>query len=393
MPLNLNKIDISGWKENPNVAVAISKEIEQVSWEESKFEPFLGRGYDRGIRSYEVSNTSPCRPRLRPKLEGEGVVGNADFDTNTDNFEILTQTMYPIVVGNSIKSEVEHYQKMNQINFTKESAEGLKTWYREKKDKNFATALYNDITNVVVCDATDGFKDTTAKTSVQEATREITQGDVLNVKAIKRAIFMAQTGTKYNGKDAFPIRPLRVTKQNAQGFSVSLNQYAILVDSYGATQLRNDPEWKEMQKMDKRGQDINNLFTGFLGVIDGCPVIDVGIWSRSSVGLVNSEVSEQEYKNNINPQNFTTITPPAFYANNQPQCMAFLIGASALIIAGSTRPTFYIDDTADLGRKTICGIDGVLSIAKGRFGSENGELSIYHDSDYAVIGIAHSKEA
>ncbi len=393
MPISFNQIDVSGWKDNPNVAVAISKEIEKVSWEESKFEPFLGRGYDRGLRAFEVTNTSPCRPRLRPKLEGEGVSGNADFDTNTDNFEVLTQTMYPIVVGNSIKSEIEHYQKMNQINFIKESTEGLKTWYREKKDKNFATALYNDLTNVVVCDAADGYKDTTSDLSVSDATKKVAQGDVLNVKAIKRAIFMAQTGTKYNGKDAFPIRPLRVSKQNSQGFMVSLNQYAILVDSYGATQLRNDPEWKEMQKMDKRGQEINNLFTGFLGVIDGCPVIDMGIWSRSTTGLINSEVSEQDYRNNINPQNFQTITPPSYYAGAKAQCMGFLIGASALIIAGSTKPTLYIDDTADLGRKTICGIDGVLSIAKGRFGSENGELSLYHNSDYAVIGIAYSKEA
>ncbi|PZT47728.1 structural protein [Helicobacter valdiviensis] len=394
MPLDFNRINIAGWESDPNVAVSIAKEIERVSWEESPFEPFVGRGEDRGIKVFEVGDTAPCRPRLRPKLNGAGVEGNADFETNLDNFEILTQTMFPKVVGNAIKSEIVFYQKMKNIDFIKESGEGLKTWAREKRDKNIVCALSNDFTNIVVCDSVNGYKDTTSEKSVQDATKKIVKGDVLNVRAIRRTIFMARTGLRYNGERAFPIKPIRAETKSEKGFLARVYNYAFLVDSYGASQLRQDPEWIELQKMDKRGE-LNNLFTGYLGIVDGCPIVDVGSWSDVQVGLLNSDVSDSSFMQNINRQNHTgqNITPPSFYTGDQALCLGALVGASALILAGNPEPKFYMGKD-DLDRKTICGIDRVLSIAKGRFVTdEEGSLSIYNNTDYAVIGLAYSKES
>lgn len=327
---------------------------------------------------------------MRPKLTGSGVDGNADFETNLDNFEILSQTMYPKLLGNSVKSEVKQYQSLKNIDFIKEASEALKTWMRETRDKFIATALFNDLTNVVVCDAQDGYKDTSNAKSVQEATQSLTATDFCNVKAIKKAIFMARTGEKYNRQKAFPIKPLRVEKTNLQGLETRVYNYAILLDSYAASQLREDIEWKELQKMDKRGE-LNNLFTGFLGVIDGCPIIDIGSWSFTQTGLVSSEVSDEEFKRNLCRENFKTITPPSFYNDKIPYGMGFLVGACGLMIAGSRTPTFYIDDTQDVSRKTICAIDNILSVAKGRFESHGNIPSIYADTDFAVIGIAHAK--
>ncbi len=394
MPMDFNRINVAGWESDPNVAIDIAKEIERVSWEESPFEPLTGRGEDRGIKVFETHNTAPCRPRLRPKLQGAGVEGNADFETNLDNFEILTQTMYPKVVGNAIKSEIAFYQNMKNIDFAKEAAEGLKTWIREKRDRNIITALSNDFTNVVVCDSTKSFKDTSSCKSVQEATRKIVKGDVLNVNAIRQAIFMARTGTKYNQNKAFPIKPIRTQIKRDEQIVARVYNYVFLVDSYGASQLRKDPEWIELQKMDKRGE-LNNLFTGFLGVIDGCPVIEIGVWTDVSIGLLNSEVSDNAYLQNINKANCANqnITPPSYYTHNQPLCIGALIGASAIVLAGNPEPKFYIGKD-DLERKTICGIDRVLSIAKGRFVSDiDSPLSIYDNTDYATIGLFYSKES
>ncbi len=87
---------------------------------------------------------------------------------------------------------------------------------------------------------------------MQEATRKIVKGDVLNVNAIRQAIFMARTGTKYNQNKAFPIKPIRTQIKRDEQIVARVYNYVFLVDSYGASQLRKDPEWIELQKMDKR---------------------------------------------------------------------------------------------------------------------------------------------
>lgn len=393
MPLSdLNKINIAGWKDDPNVSVQIGDIIEKASWEESKFAPLLGKGENRGIRTYNAPKAQPYRPRLKAALTGDGVVGNADFDTNFDHVEILSQVVYPVVVGNATKSEIKKYQTIKHIDFVKEATDGLKTWIEDRRDRNLFAALSNDLTNAVICDATSGFKDTSSKKSVSEASKEITAGDVMNVKAIQRAILMAKTGIKYNGKDAFPIKPIKSSAINESGLSLQYNSYVILLDSYQIHQLRRDPDWKEMQKAAPRS-DNHRIFTGLAGMIDGCPVIDMGSWTSLSAGMVNSKTPDNEYRKNINEQNFKTITMPSSYAKTQPVSIGYLIGAGALIMAGADTTEFYIDDNADLGRKVICGVDRLMAISKGRFESQvGGSLSVYADTDYAVIGIFSSLE-
>lgn len=395
MPLSdLNKINIEGWKSDPNVAVQIGHTIERATWEESKWSAFLGRGEGRGIRTYNAPKSQPFSPRLKTALTGDGVVGNADFSTNIDNLEILSQVIYPKVIGNSVKSEIKKYQILKDIDFIKESADSLKTWIEDRRDRALFTALANDITNCVVCDATNGFKDTSSKASVKAASQEIVAGDTINVKAIQRAILMAKTGIKYNGKDAFPIKPVKSTSVSEAGISQTYHSYVILLDSYQIYQLRNDPEWREMQKNAPRSET-HRIFTGLAGMIDGCPVIDMGSWTSISAGMVNSQTSDSEFKKNINAENHKSIVAPSSYqkSNTNPVSIGYLIGASALIMAGADSTEFYIDETADLGRKVNCGVDRLLAISKGRFEAHaNGLLTPYADTDYAVIGIFSSLE-
>ena len=390
MPLNaLNKINIADWKNNPNVAVNIGKIIEKASWKKSIWEPLVGGSQDRGIRTYKVSNTEPYRPRLKTQLTGDGVKGNADFETNFDNLEILSQTIYPEVIGNSLKSPIKYYSQVEQIDFIKEATDSLTDWLMDKRDRQFVTALSNDITNCVVCDA-QGFKDSTTKKDVASASKEIVAGDVCNVKALRRAIFMARAGKNYKGKDSFPIKPIRSNAHTEGGITFQNYSYIILLDTYQINQLKNDPEWQEMQKSGVRG-DKNNIFTGLIGLIDECPVIDMGVWTKTQSGFLNSEVSDEEFKANINSLNHKKITPPSVYANTQAVSIGFLVGASALVMAGNDSVNFYIDDTQDAGRKTICGADRILAISKGKF-EDSLNSSIYSNTDYAVIGIFSSKE-
>lgn len=388
----LNKIDIAGWKENPNVVVQLSEVIERASWAKSPFEALLGRGSDRGVRSFSVKNDQPYRPRLKVQLRGSGVTGNADAATNYDNLEILSQTVYPKVIANSTRSPIKQYSAMQFIDFVKESVDSLAEWHRDRRDRNFIAALSNDFTNCVVCDATKGYKDTSTEANVQSAAKKIAKGDVCNVKAIRRAIFMARSGINYKGAESYPIKPIRSEVVTEKGIALQHYSYLILLDTYAVNQLKNDVEWIEMQKYAGNRGDKNRLFTGLIGEIDGCLVIDMGVWTKMQAGFLNSEVSDNEFIANINTQNHANITPPSSYANNQPVCVGALIGASALIFAGGDRVNFYIDDTEDGGRKTACIADRLLAISKGRFEAESGVLSPYSNTDYAVIGIFSSKE-
>ncbi|WP_240451799.1 DUF4043 family protein [Helicobacter sp. L8] len=157
-------------------------------------------------------------------------------------------------------------------------------------------------------------------------------------------------------------------------------------------QIKSDKDYQDLQKYAGVRGDKNALFSGIVGLVDNCPVLDMGVWTSVNVGLLNSEVSDSEFENHINKQNFNTITPPSAYANNTPVCIGALIGASALVLAGNASINFYINETEDAGRKTICGVDRILGVSKARFSSAQGVSSVYDNSDFAVIGLFCAKQ-
>ena len=83
---------------NPNIGIEIGKEIESMSWIKSPFEPLVGQGSDRGIRSYQIANKQPFRPRLKARLTGTGVQDNEEFQTNYDEMEIKPFTQKLVVM-------------------------------------------------------------------------------------------------------------------------------------------------------------------------------------------------------------------------------------------------------------------------------------------------------
>lgn len=390
----LNRIDIGSWAENPNVAIEIGRVIEKAYWYNSQWNYLLGNGSDKGIQAFKVDLKTPYRPRICSQLIGDGVKGNADFATNLDNLEILSQTVEPENVGNAMKSEIEVFSAIQNIDFIKIATQSLTDWLQQKRDRYLITALANDFTNCVVCDDANGFKDTSAKNSVKECTAEIKKGDIVNVKALRHAIFLARAGLKYDGSQAFPLKPIRSKLVKNDIVEIQHTSYIILLDTYGINQLRNDPEWISMQKSAGVRGDENRLFNGLVGMIDGCPVIDMGIWTKQNPGFLNSSVSDSDFKENINPHNFKTILPPSAYKGKDTDtCIGALIGASALLFVGNDTTKVYIDKREDLGRKTIVGIDKLMAISKARYEPHDVLANNpYANQDYATIGIFASKE-
>lgn len=388
--LNWNSIDFSNIKDDPNISVKIAHEIERLSWIKSPFASFTGKGSDRGVRQFSVENDQPYRPRLKNKLTGDGVSGDTDLEANYDSMEILNQTIYPKVIGNALRSPIKQYSIMQHIDFAKESTDSLAEWAQDRRDKSIVAHLCNDFTNAVICDSANGYKD--FDTNIKTTTKKIVAGDVMNVKALRRAIFMARAGLGANGKETFPIKPIKSDTITESGLSVIHNSYIILLESHQANQLKADQEWKDMQIHAGDRGDKNRLFTGLLGLIDGCPVLDMGVWTKLQVGMPNSDVSDDDFKKHIDAQNITKLTPPSFYAGTQGISIGALIGASAIVMAGSDKVNFYINENEDSGRKMVCGVDRLLAIAKGRFALESGSLSAFSNQDFAVIGLFSSKE-
>ncbi|GAA7167096.1 hypothetical protein HpBGD52_00040 [Helicobacter pylori] len=380
----LNNINFNNISNNPNLGIEVGREIQNASWVKSPFFSITGTGADRGVRLFSVASQQPFRPRIKAQLSGSGVSGNTDFEANYDNLEILSQTIYPDAFGNSLRSKIKAYSELERIDFIKESVDSLTTWMNEERDKRIVASLTNDFTNYLY-------------------------NNTMNVATIRKAIFHARNGLKSDNSKAFPIKPVRATMQSVGNVVVQNTSYIILLDSYQANQLKADSEFKELRKLYAfAGEDKGMLYSGLLGVIDNCPVIDAGVWNKLNVGMPNSTVSDSDFTRYLNKANVNSIVTPQqlknkIKENNKEQqqllkekekeiSIGCLIGASAVLLAGSKETRFYIDETVDAGRKSLVGVDCLLGVSKARYQSTDGVLTPYDNQDYAVIGLVSIME-
>ncbi len=382
----LNNINFNNISNNPNLGIEVGREIQNASWIKSPFFSITGTGADRGVRLFSVASQQPFRPRIKAQLTGSGVSGNTDFEANYDNLEILSQTIYPDAFGNSLRSKIKAYSELERIDFIKESVDSLTTWMNEERDKRIVASLTNDFTNYLY-------------------------NSTMNVATIRKAIFHARNGLKADNSKAFPIKPIRATMQSVGNVVVQNTSYIILLDSYQANQLKADSEFKELRKLYAfAGEDKGMLYSGLLGVIDNCPVIDAGVWNKLNVGMPNSSISDSDFTRYLNKANVSNIVTPAQLKEkliqekliqekliqerpkNKEISIGCLIGASAVLLAGSKETRFYIDETVDAGRKSLVGVDCLLGVSKARYQSTDGVVTPYDNQDYAVIGLVSNME-
>ncbi|MGG7073187.1 DUF4043 family protein [Campylobacter sp. 9BO] len=377
--------------DDKSVQTQVAKEIEKGYWLESKLDPFIGTGKNRILRVYPRKGIEPFRPRIKDKLRGDGIKGNTNFDANQDNMEIFSYTIQPEVVGNSLESDIIHYDDLRNIDFAKEAVESLQDWMKDYVSASVFANIVNNFTNVVAAKATDGYQDTTAK-SVKELCGKITKDDKLSVKTIQRAISMARRGYKYDGTTTFPIRPFGFEAETKQGIKYFRSTYILFVSGEQAEQLKQDKEWQEMQKQaGARGED-NNIFTGCIGSIEGCVVIDMGSWTDYEVGLPSSGFNQAKFESHIEIGREAGKLADYGGKSSVETSIGVLLGASALCIGMNETPTLYIDKSHDMGRKIRVGIDKILGISKAVYEPhERASVSPYKGQDYGVIGIISAK--
>ncbi len=144
------------------------------------------------------------------------------------------------------------------------------------------------------------------------------------------------------------------------------------------------------------------LYSGLLGVIDNCPVIDAGVWNKLNLGMPNSSISDSDFTRYLNKANVSNIVTPMQLKEKLKQqesqkqskeiSIGCLIGASAVLLAGSKETRFYIDETVDAGRKSLVGVDCLLGVSKARYQSTDDAVTPYDNQDYAVIGLVSNME-
>lgn len=380
---------------HPYVKEEIASDIEKGYWQSSLFDYFTGTGHDRVVRQFKVQDLRPYTARLKGKSYGDGVRGNANITDNLDEMDWYARTLATEVIGNGYQSEIDIYTETKQIDFVKECKENLIQWFSERSDRMIIANLTNNLTNVICASATEtkGYQPYTDGDDVQKMCAKIKAGDVCSVAAIRRLIFCARNGIGLDGKDSFVVKPTRVAFKTIGDSQFTSLIYILMIDSYQAAQLKADPEWIQMQSVNHNQGYEHAFFTGFVGKIDNCWVVELPSWSKEQPGLLHSDVSDEVFAKFVNKD--AELMPLSMYhGNSQATSIGFLLGASACIYAnnGNVR---MLTEKVDMGRKTQVGADKILGVRKAVFDaikSGSNHNSVYHGKDFGVIGLITSRE-
>lgn len=382
--------------QHPYVQEEIASDIEKGYWADSLFDFYTGIGNQKIIRQYLVKDVAPYTARLKGKSYGEGTRGNANISDNLDTIEWYARTLQPDVISNGYESEIDIYSATKNIDFKKECKENLIQWFADISDRMIIANLTNDLTNVVCASnaAANGYHGYNAGDDVKAMCAKVAAGDVCSVQSIRRLIFCAKNGIGLDGKDTFVIKPTKVDIRSLGEVQLSSKIYVLFIDSFQAEQLKSDPEWKEIQAVNTNQGLNHNFYTGYLGKIDNCWVIELPIWSKEQAGLLNTSVDNDKFASYVNPD--ASLVPLSDYAgaNNHPTSIGLLVGASACIYANSGNVRLLTQKT-DFDRKTKIGGDKIIGVRKAVFDAvKSGQQhnSIYHSKDFGVIGYITSKE-
>lgn len=381
--------------QHPYVNEEIASDIEKGYWADSLFDFYTGTASDRMIRQYKITDLSPFTARLKGKSYGDGVTGNANIADNLDEMDWYARTLSPEVIANGFQSEIDIYSNTKNIDFVKECRENLIQWFSERSDRFIIANLTNNLTNVVCAsaNAANGVHGFNAGDTVKTMCAKVSAGDVCSVQSIRRLIFCAKNGIGLDGKESFVVKPTRVETKTIGDVRYSSKVYLLCIDSYQAEQLKADPEWKDIQAVNHNQGYEHAFYTGYLGKIDNCWIIELPTWSKEQAGLLHSEVDNNQFAKYVN-KDAEIMSVNDYHGNNHATSIGFLLGASACIYAnnGNIR---LLTQKADMNRKTLVAADKIIGVRKAVFDaikSGSNHNSIYHGKDFGVIGYITSKE-
>lgn len=360
--------------------ITYGKEVTVAAAEESMWNGFMGRSDTALIKTQLTTESSAGSHTMSMigLLDGEGVEGNTDMESNEDQLTYLHQKVDMDSFGNSVKSKKTNIDNASVAqNFKDDAKRQLATWAGTKSDKIITARLTNACTNIAPCHATNGIGSV-------NGTGSMVAGDIFSTEAIRKAKLIATRGIKADGTLAPRLRPYMIKRESPiEGVANVRKIFVMAVGSYSAEQLKSDPLWLDSQKF-QHNQILNNMFTGQLGIFDDVVIVDMGTWTKNYAGIMCSDSGDYGHY----------IKGIENYAGSGIETeLNLFLGATAGLCPMDMGFT-YSEDTFDYGKKMGVSIDRTWAFDKAKFVGKTAadKAQIWHEQDYGVILVPASKE-
>lgn len=359
------------------VRQTIAKDVTTAMVEDSIFNQFIGTGANAPIKTQDETGNleGMATIRLRGNIRSGGVKGNADFDTNRGKLINLYQKVVLDTYGNSVESG-ENIKILNQakfINFRDDAKDGLTEGETDKFDR------------IVLSKASDACTCIVPEGHVGDVnTNNMVATDVATVAGVQRVIAQAKSAKDEAGNPKPKITPFKtIVTEDTHGVKIKRKIFIMFIGEATAYNLKQDPEWEEKQKA---ASDIglgSPIFTGQLGVIDDCVLIDIGTVSDEYAGIYTSADT------GFDGQDFSIYAGAAGIKTE----INILMGATAMVMPMDDGYNYY-EEKYDMDRKARVGVDRNMGIEKAKFVGKTAEeqASPYHNKDFGVIAYVASAQ-
>lgn len=357
------------------VKTEIAKEVTTAVVEDSIFSQFIGMGANAPIKTQdETGNLNGLADiRLRGNIRSGGVTGNQDFETNRGKLINLYQRVPLETFGNSVESG-EATKILNQakfISFRDDAKEGLTESETDKLDRIILSRASADCTCIVP-----------AGHRGEINTASIAATDYLTVADVEEAISIAKSSKDAAGNAKPKITPYKtILTTDMHGVKIKRKIYLLFVGEASAYNLKQDPRWEEKQKAAVDIGINSTLFTGQLGVIDDCILMDIGTVTDEYAGIYTSADT------GFDGQDFSAYAGSGGAKTE----INILMGATAMTMPMDDGFNYY-EEKYDMDRKARVGIDRNMAIAKAKFVGKTAEeiASPYHNKDFGVLALVAS---
>ena len=192
---------------------------------------------------------------LKMKIEGDGVTGDNTLAGNEVAIDTYSQTITLDQLRQGIMSTGKMHNKKVLIDFRQEALDSLKVWFAETMEQDMIDTLSLTPTRQFHGVAGAFHVDVNPETS----STGVVADDVVSTAAISRLVAMAKLGNSTHGK----MRPIRANGKD---------HWLLILHPEAAHELKNSDAFMNAQQYAMpRGSD-NPLFSGALGMWDGCVI-------------------------------------------------------------------------------------------------------------------------
>lgn len=380
---------------DPKVTKTIEKEMNNAFEKESYFVAMSGKSDNSPIKSKYNSQAGLHTLKFLNSLTGAGVRDNADFDTNEDELSRLSMSVKQHIVGNSVKSQDKRFEEnVHGNHFNSDAVAALNDWDVRVFDRHIFASLSHNCTSISAFSRKEasGLYTIEEGKSTQDLCSQIEASDTFNLKSFRAALRNAKRGIDHFGKKHPKLRPYRIEMNKVKDIPIKMPVLIALLHPSQIASLQDDPDFKEIQKQNVRGED-NPLISGQIGMIDGCIIADASEWEDETLnaGILTCDVKNIDAY--LNEQEFVArggILPISAYAgkDSTQTAIGLLIGAGALMITSDFKSNPVVTPF-DGGRKVKISSDRMYGMRKTHYVgyTPKEQQGFYHGKDFSCMAL------